>query len=159
MNTDSQIDAALRLIGRAEPPQGLERRVIARLEAPPRGFTAVHSVSAIAMAASIAIAALALGPLAGQLSSHHGETSVSPIPRAVLPPKGAFGAASAVRVPSSAVPELSVPANHVRGRARSGRAKVPPGIHVARSAGVVVPGPAVLGSAPLHSRSSATAQH
>ena len=67
MNTESQINAALRRIGSAEPPLGLERRVIARLEEPVRGFTAVHSISAIAIAAGLAVAVLAFGPLTAKM--------------------------------------------------------------------------------------------
>ena len=136
MNTESQINAALRQIGSAEPPLGLERRVIARLEEPVRGFTAVHSISAIAIAASLAVAVLALGPLAAEMGSRRPSAALTL--HVTAPAKGAFGAASAVQVPSAPLPLAAAPVNQGRGHARPGRALLPAGSR--HAAGMAVRG-------------------
>jgi hypothetical protein len=137
MNTQSQIDATLRLIGSAKPPSGLEQRVTARLNAPRRKFTVVHSLSVLAIAASLAIAVLALAPLTRELAPHH--TAGSLVPRVTVPAKGAFGAASAVRVPTAPLPVPPAPVNHGRGHTRSGRATLPAGSRAPLAAGVAIP--------------------
>lgn len=137
MNTQSQIDATLRLVGNVQPPSGLEHRVNARLKAPRRRFTVIHSLRALAIAASLAIAALALGPFKRELAPHR--NAGSPLLRVTMPAKGAFGAASAVHVPTAPLPVPAAPVNHGRGHTRSGRATLPPGSRVPLAAGVAIP--------------------
>jgi hypothetical protein len=136
VNTESRIDAALRQIARAEPPCGLERRVLGRLDEPPRGFTAVYSISAIAIAASLAVAVLAFGPLTAEIGSRHSSAALAL--HVTSPAKGAFGAASAVNVPSVPLPLAAAPVNQGRGHARTGRAILPAGSRSRHAAGVAV---------------------
>ena len=124
MKTQSQIDDALSLIGNAQPPSGLERRVLSRLYAPRRGATAIHFVSAAAIAASMAIAAVTLAPALRDLRGESaGPASAVPslVPRATARPKGDFGAASAVHLPTAPVKVQPSPVNQGRGHARSAR--------------------------------------
>lgn len=136
MDSESRIDAALRQIAVAEPPPGLERRVIVRLDEPPRGFTAVYSISAIAIAASLAVAVLAFGPLTAEMGSRHSSAAIAL--HVSAPAKGAFGAASAVHVPSAPLPLAATPVNQGRGHARTGRAILPAGNRPRHAAGVAI---------------------
>ena len=137
MKTQSQIDAALQHLGSAQPPSGLERRVIDRLHAPRRGATAVHFVSAAAIAASMAIAAVALAPSLRDLRGDASAGPVSLLPRAAAHPTGNFGAASAVHLPTVPVRVQPTPLSQGRGRARSARTILPSGARLPH--GVAVP--------------------
>ncbi len=144
MKTQSQIDDALSLIGNAQPPSGLERRVLSRLYAPRRGATAIHFVSAAAIAASMAITAVTLAPalrdLRGEFAAGPASAVPSLVPRATARPKGDFGAASAVHLPTAPVKVQPSPVNQGRGHARSTRtiaagsprARMPHGVAVPR---------------------------
>jgi hypothetical protein len=140
MNEKWQIDSTLRLIGTAQPPPGLERRVISRLEgsltAQRGGGTSIHFVSAAALAASVVFAAAALAPSLRESALHPG-SSVAPAPRAAAHSTGSFGAASAVHLPASPVPVQPTPVNQGRGRARSDRALSPGAVRMPH--GVAVP--------------------
>lgn len=144
MKAQSQIDDALRLIGTAEPPSGLERRVLSRLYAPRRGATAIHFVSAAAIAASMAIGVVTLAPA---LRDQRGESAggpVSPVPASLVPraaahPKGDFGAASAVHLPTAPIKVEPTPVSQGRGHARSARAIVAGSPRARLPHGVAVP--------------------
>lgn len=136
MNTEARIDAALRQIARVEPPSELERRVLGRLDEPPRGFPAAYSISAIAIAASLAVAVLVFGPLTAEIGSRHSSAALAL--HVSSPAKGAFGAASAVNVPSAPLPLAATPVNQGRGHARTGRAILPAGSRPRHAAGVAV---------------------
>lgn len=137
MNAETQIDAALRRMGNAQPPLGLESRVLARLE--DRRRPPLHSLSAFAIAASLAVAVVALAPLAQNLSLHHASVNPGPLLRVVVPAKRAFGAASAVNIPSAPLPLDAAPVNQGRGHARPERAPLPAGSSAPDANGVAAP--------------------
>ena len=125
MKPEPEIDATLHLIGSIQPPSGLERRVLGRLYAPRRGTAAVHFVSAAAIAASVAIAAVSLAPPLRDLRKGSAAAPAHLVPRAAAPPQGAFGAASAVHLPAVPVRVQPTPVSQGRGRARSASTILP----------------------------------
>lgn len=141
MKTQSEIDATLRLLGSAQPPSGLERRVLGRLDARRGGGTTLHFVSAAAIAASVALVAAGLTPSIRELAFHGTVTAPRALaPRAVPHPAGGFGAASAVHLPAAPIPVQPTPVSQGRGRARSDREWTPGSARVRLPHGVAVPG-------------------
>jgi hypothetical protein len=166
VNEKWQIDSTLRLIGTAQPPPGLERRVISRLEegqaaAQRGGSTTIHFVSAAAIAASVVFAAAAFAPSLREFALHQDSTAI-PAPRGVTHSTGNFGAASAVHLPVSPVQVQPTPVNQGRGRARSdrtlspGAARMPHGVAVPRHIAVPEKLHPILATAPASSAQSAT---
>ena len=118
---ESQIDAALHLLGKVQPPPGLARRVHARLETPRPKLRAIHFVSAATVAASIAISTFALSPALREpvlrMRSHFSPNLVSqPAAGLTTHPVGGFGAASAVHVPTMPMPVAPIPVSQGMGR-------------------------------------------
>jgi hypothetical protein len=146
MNTHSEIDETLSVLGSAEPPSGFESRVKMRLQAPRRSFffpiSMFRTVAAGSLAASIALSAVVLNPGLRSMVFHHagGQNSL-PVhsPRMVAPATGGFGTASAVHVPVEPVPVQPTPVNQGRGRSRSGRAVLPNGAQAPLPRGVAAP--------------------
>ncbi|HTZ56850.1 MAG TPA: hypothetical protein VMB49_02080 [Acidobacteriaceae bacterium] len=145
MSTQSEIDEALGRLGSAEPPPGLEKRIQMRLQIPQRRFplSMTRTLSACALAASIALSAVALSPSLRSLVFHrHSELQNSPAvtaPRVASPATGGFGTASAVHVPAEPVPVQPTPVNQGRGRSRPGRAVLPNGNVAPLPRGVAAP--------------------
>lgn len=144
MSIQSEIDETLGWLGRVEPPSGLEGRIQQRLRIPRRRpfFSRIRTVSACALAASVALSAVALNPALRNLVFHHHSISQNaPVnaPRVVAPPVGGFGTASAVHVPVEPVPVQPTPVNQGRGRSRSGRAVLPNGNLAPLPRGVAAP--------------------
>jgi hypothetical protein len=136
MTTQTDIDATLRLIGCASPSDGIEDRIQLRLEASRGRRPALYTVSVIAIAASLAIAAIVLNPLSHQFSAHEGIRN-TPIPRTTA---HAFGGASAVHVPTAPIPVGPTPIGQGRGHERAAApavsaAKVLPPVSAAASRG------------------------
>lgn len=131
MSIRSEIDETLRLLGSAQPPPGLERRVNLRLQSPRSHFSIVQAFFACAVTASVAISVVTLNPALRRLVFHQHSggpaTHVVAAPRVVAPAPGGFGTASAVHVPVEPVPVQPTPVNQGRGRSRSGRAVLPTG--------------------------------
>jgi hypothetical protein len=143
MTIQLEIDETLRRLGRVEPRSGLEQRIHRRLQIPrkARVFSMTRTISACALAASVALSAVALNPgLRNLLLHRHPSTQNMPIaPRAVGPAFGGFGTASAVHVPVGPVPVQPTPLNQGRGRSRTGRAVLPPGTQAPLPRGVAAP--------------------
>jgi hypothetical protein len=123
MKTRSEIDATLRLLAEAQPPAGMERRIHARLATPRKGFTPIHTWSAAAVAASVAISAAALSPAIRRVALHQGQPLVvspiaAPIPRTSGANAG-FGAASGKIMTPSVVPIAPAQLGTGRGHPRS----------------------------------------
>lgn len=138
MKPDGEIDSALRALGSARPPEGMERRIHARLDVAPRRFPVRYSVSAAAIAAGVLIFAAILSP--SNRSNSQGEDS--PLhsaaarndqqPTAQNPardveqqimarPRSSFGTASAVHVPDQPIALEPAPVGQRRGHTRSSR--------------------------------------
>jgi hypothetical protein len=144
MSIQSEIDETLGRLGRVEPPPGLEKRIQMRLRFPRRRFavSVTRTLAACALAASVALAAVALNPGLRNLVFHrHSGTGSSAVtaPRVVAPAAGGFGTASAVHVPAEPVPVQPTPVNQGRGRSRSGRAVLPNGTVAPLPRGVASP--------------------
>jgi len=145
MTIDSEIDETLRRLGSVEPRSGLEQRVQRRLQIPRKAtfISMPRTISAFALAASVALSAVALNPgLRGLLLHRHPSTQNTPVavaPRVVAPASGGFGTASAVHVPVEPVPVPPTPVNQGRGRSRSGRLLLPPGTQAPLPRGVAAP--------------------
>jgi len=143
MSIRSEIDETLRLLGSAQPPAGLERRVNLRLQSPRSHFSIVQAFFACAVAASVALSAVALNPALRRLVFHqHAATPATravAAPRVVAPATGGFGTASAVHVPVEPVPVQPTPVNQGRGRSRSGRTVLPNGTLAPLPRGVAAP--------------------
>jgi hypothetical protein len=143
MSIRSEIDETLRLLGSAQPPPGLERRVNLRLQSPRSHFSVIQAFFAGAVAASVAISAVALNPTLHRLVFHQHSgppaTRAVAAPRVIAPAPGGFGTASAVHVPVEPVPVQATPVNQGRGRSRSGRAVLPTGTLAPLPRGVAAP--------------------
>jgi hypothetical protein len=141
MSVRSEIDEALRLLGNAPPPPGLERRINLRLQSPRSHFSIVQAFLACAVAASIVLFAVALNPTLRRLvfPQHSAGTRAIAAPRVVTPAAGGFGTASAVHVPVEPVPVQPTPVTQGRGRSRSGRAVLPDGNLAPLPRGVAAP--------------------
>jgi hypothetical protein len=145
MTTQSEIDDVLRQLGGVDPPAGLEQRVSLRLQNQRRRFsiTRTHALSAVALAASVTLSAVALSPSLRTLVFHQHSSAPSvravEVPRTIAPVSGGFGTASAVHVPVEPVPVQPTPLNQGRGRSRSGRAVLPPGAWAPLPRGVAHP--------------------
>jgi hypothetical protein len=143
MSVRSEIDETLRLLGNAQPPPGLERRVNLRLQSPRSHFSIIQAFSALALTASVAISAVALNPALRRLvfHQHSGSQATRAVaaPRVVAPAAGGFGTASAVHVPVEPVPVQPTPVNQGRGHSRSGRAVLPTGTLAPLPRGVAAP--------------------
>jgi hypothetical protein len=143
MSIRSEIDETLRLLGSAQPPPGLERRVNLRLQSPRSHFSIIQAFFACAVAASVAISAVTLNPALRRLvfRQHSGAQATRAVaaPRVVTPAPGGFGTASAVHVPVEPVPVQPSPVNQGRGRSRSGRTVLPNGTLAPLPRGVAAP--------------------
>jgi hypothetical protein len=143
MSIRSEIDETLRVLGSAQPPPGLERRVNLRLQSPRSNFSIIQAFFACAVAASVAISAVALNPALHRLvfHQHSGAPAARALaaPRVVAPAPGGFGTASAVHVPVEPVPVQPTPLNQGRGRSRSGRTVLPTGTLAPLPRGVAAP--------------------
>jgi hypothetical protein len=149
MKPELQIDATLRVLGTAQPPAGLEGRIHTRLRAPRRTFRMIHSISIAAIAASVAVAAVALSPglrdsVLQDLHLHH--RLASPALPVIAHPVSGFGAASAVHVPAAPMPVQPTPVTQGRGHGRSRRTVLRNGTHAPLPRGVAVPAQAHISS-------------
>jgi hypothetical protein len=121
--SQTEIDATLHSLGGVQPPSGLERRVHARLETP-RRRPRIHFASAATLAAGIAFSTFALSPALREsvLRVRPGSSPSllsQPAAGLIAHPAGDFGAAAAVRVPTTPIPVAPTPAGQGRGHARS----------------------------------------
>lgn len=119
MKTSSEIDATLRLLAEAEPPAGLERRIHARLATPRKGFTPIHTWSAAAVAASVAISAATLSPAIRRVVLHQDQRLVVAPIAAPISPNPGFGPASGKITTPSVAPIAPIRLGPGRGHPRS----------------------------------------
>jgi hypothetical protein len=107
---DAQIDAALRVYGRAVPAPGLESRVAARISATPRHSfrTKVFSFSGnprLALLRGFTIGALAAAAACGIVVGTVRHSQQIAIPQAAAPRPGGVSTAGARHIPTHAVPQ------------------------------------------------------
>lgn len=120
MKPGADIDSALRTLGTARPPAGMERRIHARLDHAPHRTGAHLPIAAAVIAAGVLVTVITLSPSDNSRSGNRvdhtsaenytrgtgqqmpSSTPVQEMERQILAkPHGAFGAASAIHVPDT----------------------------------------------------------
>lgn len=133
MKPDRRIDQTLHVLGSAQPPEGMERRIHAHLDAAPRHFPTSYPISLAAVAAGILVLAVVLIPAgrprqedsASQTSVRQAQPAGAQDPARDLEqqimarPRDSFGTASSIHVPNSPITLAPAPVGQQRGHTRS----------------------------------------
>jgi hypothetical protein len=149
----SRIDAALRNVGTASPPSGIEGRILTRLAAerlstaesrsvsPASRFARLSRLSAPALCAlssCLVAAVIVAGSVSHSRHNAPAQPSVAPVLHLPASGVGAASAAHAAGPASAPIPAGESARGHSR-RSAQGRARIAP--HAKKAPGVVVPNP------------------